>query len=242
MRAVAGVSVVALLAVAGCGGGGGGAKSAQPSTSSSAARGGVVTAEPTKGLIGPAFSLINGKLTIFNHTVPMSPKENRPTDAQQNGVAGAGSCARTAAMPARTNLRSMSSAILCLLNAERAAKGMPPLHSNGKLKKASQKMANLMVKQHFFAHDTPDGRSVLDRIKPTGYVRGNWTIGENLAWGSGALATPRAIVNGWMHSPPHKANILYSRFRDIGIGIRLGAPGTSISGGATYVTDFGRHG
>ena len=73
-------------------------------------------------------------------------------------------------------------------------------------------------------------------------MRGNWTIGENIAWGSGALATPRAIVNGWMHSPGHRANILRASFRDIGIGIRLGAPGPGLSGGATYVTDFGRHG
>jgi uncharacterized protein YkwD len=45
-----------------------------------------------------------------------------------------------------------------------------------------------------------------------------------------------------MHSPGHRANILRGQFRDIGIGIKLGAPGQGLSGGATYVTDFGRHG
>jgi len=242
MRRFAAFSVVALLAAAGCGGGSDEKPARPPKASTSALGGGIVSAEPTKGLLGPAISVINGRLRIFGRTKPLSPKEDRPTDAQQNGVAAAGRCTRTAAMPARSNLRAVSSAILCLLNAERAAKGVPPLRSNRELRKASQSMAKLMVRQHFFAHDTPDGRGVLDRIKPTGYVRGNWVLGENLAWGSGALATPRAIVNGWMHSPPHRANILYSKFRDIGIGLRLGAPGTDLSGGTTYVTDFGRHG
>jgi uncharacterized protein YkwD len=240
VRRLAGSSVVALLAVVGCGGGGSD-KPATPPTSSSSVAAGIVKAEPTKGVLGPAITVVNGKVRIFGRTRPLSPKEDRPTDAQQNGVAAAGRCTRTAAIPARSNLRAVSSAILCLLNAERAAKGVPPLRSNRKLRKASRSMATLMVRQHFFAHDTPDGRGVLDRVKPTGYVRGNWVLGENLAWGSGGLATPRAIVNGWMHSPPHRANILYSKFRDIGIGIRLGAPGTNLSGGATYVTDFGRH-
>jgi uncharacterized protein YkwD len=45
-----------------------------------------------------------------------------------------------------------------------------------------------------------------------------------------------------MNSPGHKANILHAAFRDIGIGIRIGPPSPSVSGGATYVTDFGRHG
>jgi uncharacterized protein YkwD len=98
-----------------------------------------------------------------------------------------------------------------------------------------------MVAARFFAHEAGHS-TVLSRIKRTGYVRGNWSLGENIAWGSGGLATPRAIVNGWMHSPGHRANILHGAFRDIGIGIRLGAPGQGLSGGATYVTDFGKHG
>ena len=49
-------------------------------------------------------------------------------------------------------------------------------------------------------------------------------------------------MNGWMDSPGHRSNILYAGFRDIGIGIKLGAPRPDLSGGATYVTDFGHHG
>jgi len=134
----------------------------------------------------------------------------------------------------------VSAAILCLLNGERASHGLRPLHSNGRLSRAARAWARRMVKQRFFSHEA--GRSSpLSRVKRTGYVHGNWSVGENIAWGNGPFATPRSIVNGWMHSPGHRANILRGQFKDIGIGIRLGAPGQGLSGGATYVTDFGKH-
>jgi uncharacterized protein YkwD len=238
MHRIAAVGVVALV-VAGCGGGGSD-KAAAP-TKSGSSPGGVVTADATKGLVGPAASVLDGKSTEVGKTEPLSPKENRPTDAERNGVAGGAPCASTSSSPASSNLGAMSSAILCLLNGERAAKGLPPLSSNGSLAKAAKGWANKMVAARFFAHETRSS-TVLSRIKKTGYVRGSWSLGENIAWGSGGLDTPRAIVNGWMHSPGHRANILRSKFKDIGIGIKLGAPGRGLSGGATYVTDFGRHG
>lgn len=238
MRRIAVLGV--LILVAGCGGGG--HDSGSPAASKPKA-GGVVTAEPTKGFVGPALDVDQGGTNLLGpRTAPLSPKEDRPTDAQTHGVAGGVACASTSATPASANLGGISASILCLLNAERARAGLPRLRSNGRLGRAARSMANLMVSKRFFAHDTPDGRSVLDRIKPTGYIRGSWSLGENLAWGSGALATPRAIVNGWMHSPGHRANIMRGKFRDIGIGIKLGAPQPGLSGGATYVTDFGRNG
>jgi uncharacterized protein YkwD len=231
---------VAIVLVAGCGGAG--AKKSAPSAKTPSTQGGaVVTAEATKGLLLPAVTVLNGTQTVIGRTRPISPKENRPTDAQRNGVGGAGACVRTSANPSRSNLGAMSRAILCLLNGERAARGLPAVHSNRRLARAAHAWANRMVAGRFFAHEAGSS-TPLSRIKKTGYVRGSWSLGENIAWGSGALATPQAIVNGWMHSPPHKANILYAKFRDIGIGIRLGAPGANLSGGATYVTDFGRHG
>jgi uncharacterized protein YkwD len=241
MRRIAAIGAIGLMALAGCGGGGGGEKSTPASKPKSSTPGGVVTPEGTKGILAPAVSVIGGKQTsVGRNKAPISPSENRPTDAQRNGVAGAGACASTSANPAPSNLGAMNGAILCLLNAERNAKGLPSLHANGKLAKAAKGWANRMVANRFFAHEVGSS-TVLSRIKKTGYVRGSWSLGENIAWGSGALATPQAIVNGWMHSPGHRANILRGAFKDIGIGIKLGAPGPGLSGGATYVTDFGRH-
>jgi uncharacterized protein YkwD len=241
MRRIAAIGAIGLMAVTGCGGGGGGGeKSAPAAKPKPSTPGGVVTAEGTKGILAPAVTVLQGKETVIGKQAPISPKENRPTDAQRNGVAGAGACASTSANPSSSNLRAMSAAILCLLNAERNAKGLSSLHGNARLGRAAKGWASRMVAKRFFAHEA--GRStVLSRIKRTGYVRGSWSLGENIAWGSGALATPQAIVNGWMHSPGHRANILRGAFKDIGIGIKLGAPGPGLSGGATYVTDFGRH-
>jgi uncharacterized protein YkwD len=103
-------------------------------------------------------------------------------------------------------------------------------------------MADRMVREQFFSHDTPDGGTLLARIQPTGYLpnTGDWVVGENLAWGNGPLATPQAIVAGWMNSPGHRANILAADYRDIGIGLAVGSPLATNSGGTTYVTDFGQ--
>ena len=70
-------------------------------------------------------------------------------------------------------------------------------------------------------------------------------MGENLAWGAGAnRSSPRGIVAAWMESPPHRQNILDSRFREIGIGVVEGAPRRNVFGlpAATYATSFGSRG
>lgn len=241
MKRVATLATVASSVVlAACGGGGGHKTVAPVQKQNNPSGGGVVKAEPTNGLLGPALTVTPRGAKTVGKTGPISPNENRPTDAQSHGVSGGVACQSTALDPAPSNINTLASSILCLLNAERAAKGLPALHSNGSLAKAARGWAGKMVAAKFFAHESGSS-TPLSRIKKTGYVRGSWQIGENIAWGSGALATPRSIVNGWMHSPGHRANILHGSFKDIGIGIKIGAPGAGLSGGAVYVTDFGRH-
>lgn len=130
---------------------------------------------------------------------------------------------------------------LCLLNRERTKRGLHKVKLNGRLAKAAVGHAHDMVDHGYFAHTSPTGSTFLSRIKRTGYMRRAraWTAGENIAWGSGNLASPRAIMRAWMHSPPHRANILNGRFREVGFGIARGAPGHGPAG-ATYVNDFGR--
>jgi uncharacterized protein YkwD len=132
-------------------------------------------------------------------------------------------------------------ATLCLLNRARAHAGLRPLRLNRKLSRAARRHARDMVRRRYFAHDSPDGRSSVERMRATRYVPRNaaWMVGENIGWGNGSLAQPAALVRMWMHSRKHRANILNRRFRDIGIGI---APGVPVGGdGATYTTDFGFH-
>ena len=96
-----------------------------------------------------------------------------------------------------------------------------------------------MVAQHYFDHTSKSGASFVTRIKRTGWTRTrrSWTVGENIGYGSGSLATPREMVRAWMNSAGHRQNILARQFKVIGIGVANGAP--TGGGGATYATDFG---
>jgi uncharacterized protein YkwD len=201
-----------------------------------------VSAEGTLGLVGPVGRATKQSQQFEDRTGKISPKANRKTEALKHGVDGGDACSDGGVMPSDDNITQLNAAILCLVNAERTANGnLPPLTENAQLDEASAGMCRRMVAEHFFAHDTPDGKTVVDRIEPTGYIPagGNWVVGENLAWGSGALSTPQSIVNGWMNSPGHKANILASDYKDIGLATCMGSPTTTYSGGTVYVNNFG---
>lgn len=153
--------------------------------------------------------------------------------------ASAGTCSGANADPATTNLKVVKRATLCLLNQQRARHGLPKLKHNGRLSLASQRHANDMARRNYFAHG-----NFVGRIKAARYLQGSgsWSVGENIAWGSGDLATPAEIVKAWMNSPPHRHNILAHKFREIGIGVTRGVPVRQNYDGATYATDFGRRG
>ena len=81
---------------------------------------------------------------------------------------------------------------------------------NAKLRKAAARPLHAMVNEGYFDHTSPNGDTFVDRILGAGYAKRNdaWTLGENLAWGTGDLSTPAGIMQSWMNSAGHKANIL----------------------------------
>src|SRR5262245_21525001 len=147
---------------------------------------------------------------------------------------GAGATTRTA------TTSTLVHATLCILNAKRAGHGLRPLRLNAKLGTAARRHSRAMVRRRFFSHTSPNGDTFLDRIRATGYLEGaqSWSVGENIAYGSGSRSTPRSIGRAWRNSRGHRANILHRSCRDIGIGIASRTPAGT--GGATYTTDFGR--
>jgi uncharacterized protein YkwD len=161
--------------------------------------------------------------------------DKRPTKATV-----AQDCGNTDVLPTADNLAQIRAAVLCLHNQARADKGLPLLRENAKLDKAALGHSNDMVAEGYFDHTTPGGTSFVDRILAAGYVKRNagWTLGENLAWGTGDLSTPDGVMTSWMNSPDHKANILKRAYREVGIGIKLGVPSDGTVG-ATYTLDFG---
>ena len=152
-------------------------------------------------------------------------------------------CAAADASPDEVGIEQLEQTVLCLVNRERTSRGMSRLRSNDRLASAARKHSRDMESRKFFSHDSPGGRSVLDRVKRAGYRGGSrgLFVGENIAWGSGSYATPEEIVEGWMNSPGHRANILRREFNEIGVGVAAGAP-RPVDGlpAAIYTTDFGR--
>lgn len=157
------------------------------------------------------------------------------------GPALAADCPGGDVRPAMDNVPQIAQTTLCLINAERAAEGLSPVAEQAQLTKASVDFSALMVSEHFFAHVSPDGSELTDRLTASGYLGhpGSWMVGENIAWGEAYLATPANIVKAWMNSPPHRANILKGEYEEIGLGVVVGTPSTT-NPGATYTTDFGR--
>lgn len=163
--------------------------------------------------------------------------------AMPTASASAHPCAYQSLIPTSDNGAQVRSATLCLINKERVRRGRVALTADLELRKVAQGYAEQMVKQRFFDHVSPQGSTLLGRVlDKTNYLTGQvrYWLGENLAWGTGVLATPRKTVIAWMNSPGHKRNILNPNFRQIGIGVATGAPvDTQGADGATYATEFG---
>lgn len=155
-----------------------------------------------------------------------------------------GSCTNAGLAPTTQNLELIRAATLCLVNRERASHGESPLRANPRLQQAAQGHTTNMVVDDYFEHIGPRGQTPLQRMRAAGYIYSlqlSFQVGENIAWGTLWLGTPRSIVAAWMASPGHRANILDGHFRDTGIGVSSHPPralGGGISGGI-YTQDFG---
>jgi uncharacterized protein YkwD len=144
-------------------------------------------------------------------------------------------CQSTELMPTAANAELVRAAVLCLINKERAQNGDAPL---------AEGHCSEMITGDYFEHVSPSGVTPVDRIRSDGYIpNGNvgYVIGENLAWGTLGLATPQAIVNAWVASPGHLANILETQYTETGIAVTPKVPPSLAGGeaGATYVQEFG---
>jgi uncharacterized protein YkwD len=185
---------------------------------------------------GPGLAIVLA-LALAALAVPAGAQARPEAATTQDG------CANTNLTPTRANIELVRTAVLCLHNRERTSHGLPRLKENPKLRRAAERHTSNMVSARFFDHTSPSGSTMVDRIRKTGYTRHarSWALGENIAWGSGSLATAAQIQRSWMNSAGHRANILQRSFREIGIGIETGLPvrlSAAVSG-ATYTTDFG---
>ena len=141
----------------------------------------------------------------------------------------------------RSSRRIARRALLCLLNQTRRAHGLRRLRANRRLLRAAERHSQSMVQSGFFSHVDLAGLSSLDRVRRSGYLRGAhaYSCGENLGYGEGPTSSPRSMMESWMNSAPHRANILTPGFREVGLGGVPGIPGRAGVAGGTYTTVFG---
>ncbi len=103
--------------------------------------------------------------------------------------------------------------VLELTNEERSKAGLDPLQLNDKLANAADDHSDSMAQNDFFSHTGADGSSLEDRVQSNGYQYS--AVGENIAAGQN---TAKNVVQSWMDSPGHRANILNENYTEIGIG------------------------
>ena len=179
-------------------------------------------------------------LTLLLLAPAVSVAEGKRKRKKAPRITAAVECVYADLEATRENLDEIRDAILCLHNQVRAEHDLPLLRENRRLRRAAHRHSKDMVRDGYFEHTTPQGRTMVDRILRARYVREDdgWALGENLAWGTGALGTPRGAVNAWMQSPGHRENILKRSYRELGVGVVIGVP-VSDAAGATYTVDFG---
>lgn len=103
--------------------------------------------------------------------------------------------------------------VVRLVNLERAKAGLSPLEYDWQLSRVARYKSEDMQKNKYFSHTSPTYGSPFNMMKSFGISYK--TAGENIARG---YQTPSAVVNGWMNSKGHRANILNSSFTHIGVG------------------------
>jgi len=151
--------------------------------------------------------------------------------------AAAAPCRNAEAAPGEVSDAALQRALRCVVNRERAHHGKRRLRRQRSLGEAARGHARDMVTRGYFAHER-DGSTPASRLRDAGWD--GIAAGETIAWGCGGLGEPRAIVDGWLGSPPHR-DILLGRYRRAGVGVAAGAPyATDCPRAATWVLVAGR--
>jgi uncharacterized protein YkwD len=145
-----------------------------------------------------------------------------------------------------TSLQTLNREVLASVNRFRAAHGLAALHESPALDRSARRHSLEMGRLGYFGHSSADGMQFWQRIRHFYPAHGYsyWAVGENLVWASPSLSAGGAMKL-WISSPPHRANMLSRRWRQMGVsavGV-VRAPGVYGRRHVVIVTtDFGvRH-
>ncbi|MFE6870413.1 CAP domain-containing protein [Kitasatospora sp. NPDC057692] len=182
--------------------------SAAPGTASAAPR------DPAAGT-APAGAATGGAGDPQKPTAP-APATTTPA-AKPSATAPR---ATATANPGGSANGSFAQQVVGLVNVQRSQAGCGPLSADSRLATAAQVHSDDMADRNFFDHASPEGTHADQRIEAAGYRWSTW--GENIARGQ---KDPAAVMESWMNSPGHRANILNCSFKQIGVGVRTGSGG-----------------
>ncbi|MFJ6793346.1 sigma-70 family RNA polymerase sigma factor [Streptomyces sp. NPDC091268] len=198
----------------------GGAPAAPPAALSATDGAGVPSASPSPS--ASASPSLSASASPSPSATSPSP-DPKPTPSQTRSTPPPSRAPAPAPAP-----QGAAAQVVALVNSERAAAGCGPLKEDSQLRTAAQGHSDDMAARSFFSHTNPDGADPGQRTTAAGY---RWsTYGENIAQGQ---QTPQQVMDAWMKSPGHRANILNCSFKDIGVGIHQGA------GGPWWTQNFG---
>lgn len=237
MRRAQRAAIVAMLAVSGLVG--------APATAPARAWGG------TSANTAPAALARAWGATLAN-TAPAAPARARGATSANTANASTANatltrawgkaCRDTHLQPTHADLSRVSAATLCLIERERRAYRRGLLRSNRSLQRIATGQAREMVIGDYFGDNNRSGSTPIQRLEVSAYASRAKRLlaAQNIGWGTGPLATPAAMVHGWMLSPPHRHIMLTASYRDIGVGVAPAAPPRLTQGlpGATYTVEF----
>ncbi|MGW0934724.1 CAP domain-containing protein [Streptomyces sp. NPDC002666] len=188
------------------------------------------TSEPTRTKEAAATAAEQARRSASKTPSAGTTKSSAPASASSpakptaKASTSAPAARRTTAPAAAT---SAQAAVLALVNQERSKVGCSPVTASSSLASLAQSFSDDMAARGFFDHTDPDGQSPWDRAAKAG-VSG--LGGENIARGQ---ADAEAVMEAWMNSEGHRANILNCDYKTLGVGVHFG------SGGPWWTQDFG---
>jgi uncharacterized YkwD family protein/spore coat assembly protein SafA len=125
-------------------------------------------------------------------------------------------------IPAPSSVKAFEDEVVRLVNVERSKNGLQALKINWELSRVARYKSQDMVNKNYFSHTSPTYGSPFTMMENFG-IRFS-SAGENIAYGQ---RTPVEVMNGWMNSPGHKANILSPSYTQIGVGLAKTQSGVS---------------
>ncbi len=163
----------------------------------------------TTNPVQPTYSIVNIKPA--EPTAPATPVEAAKPIEPTNTVVQ--TPAPTPAPDSVQGLSQEEAEVVRLVNIERQKAGLAPLKASSQLSNVARMKSKDMADKNYFSHTSPTYGSPFDMMKQFGITYR--TAGENIAKG---YLSPTSVMNGWMNSSGHKANILNSSFGTIGVG------------------------